>query len=149
MRFFSRLRRSWLRPTAEHVSAFGQHRKFLPRARKTSRTHGRFSVLFPYYRSSLGHREVRWKRLSVRLRPEAPKSARLYQHRGGVRWVKGTIQLGNNTISAWHRQRDDPPGQSQGMFVIQYCTFCRWLLSDQGSESGSQGGTALKLAFLL
>ena len=38
--FFSRLRRSWLRPTAEDVSAFGQHRKFPPHARKTSGTHG-------------------------------------------------------------------------------------------------------------
>lgn len=26
------------------------------------------------------------------------------------------------------------------MFVIKYRTFCWWLLSDQGSESGSQGG---------
>ena len=31
---------SWLRPTAEDVSAFGQHRKFPPRARKTSGTQG-------------------------------------------------------------------------------------------------------------
>ena len=34
------LRRSWLRPTAEDVSAFGQHRKFPPYARKTSGTQG-------------------------------------------------------------------------------------------------------------
>ena len=33
--------RSWLRPTAEDVSAFGQHRKFPPHARKTSGTQGR------------------------------------------------------------------------------------------------------------
>ena len=39
-RFFSRLRRSWLRPTAEDVSAFGQHRKFPPQARKNSGTQG-------------------------------------------------------------------------------------------------------------
>lgn len=26
------------------------------------------------------------------------------------------------------------------MFVIKYRTFCWWLLSDEGSESGSQGG---------
>ena len=39
-RFFSRLRRSWLRPTAENVSAFGQHRNFPPHARKTSGTQG-------------------------------------------------------------------------------------------------------------
>ena len=39
-RFFSRLRRSWLRPTAEDVSAFGQHQKFPPHARKTSGTQG-------------------------------------------------------------------------------------------------------------
>ena len=39
--FFSRLRRSWLRPTAEDVSAFGQHRKFPPHARKTSGTQGK------------------------------------------------------------------------------------------------------------
>ena len=39
-RFFSRLRRSWLRPTAEDVSAFGQHRKFPPHARKTSGAQG-------------------------------------------------------------------------------------------------------------
>ena len=39
-RFFSRLRRSWLRPTAEDVSAFGQHRKFPPHARKTSGIQG-------------------------------------------------------------------------------------------------------------
>ena len=32
--------RSWLRPTAEDVSAFGQHRKFPPHARKTSGTQG-------------------------------------------------------------------------------------------------------------
>ena len=31
---------SWLRPTAEDVSAFGQHRKFQPQARKTSGTQG-------------------------------------------------------------------------------------------------------------
>ena len=31
---FSLLRRSWLRPTAENVSAFGKHRKFPPHARK-------------------------------------------------------------------------------------------------------------------
>ena len=37
-RFLSRLRSSWLRPTAEDVSAFGQHRKFLPYARITSGT---------------------------------------------------------------------------------------------------------------
>ena len=37
-RFLSRLRRSWLLPTAEDVSAFGQHRKFPPHARKTSGT---------------------------------------------------------------------------------------------------------------
>ena len=30
----ARLRRSWLRPTAEDVSAFGQHRKFPLLARK-------------------------------------------------------------------------------------------------------------------
>ena len=50
------LRHSWLRPTAEDVSAFGQHRKFPPRARKTSGTQGRtlagcqriFSFLFCY-----------------------------------------------------------------------------------------------------
>ena len=34
-------RRSWLRPTAEAVSALGQHRKFPPHARKTSGTQGR------------------------------------------------------------------------------------------------------------
>ena len=34
------LRRSWLRPMAEDVSAFGQHRKFLPHARKTYGTQG-------------------------------------------------------------------------------------------------------------
>ena len=50
-RFFSRLRLlvaspargfacSWLRPTAEDVSAFGQHRKFPPHARKISGTQG-------------------------------------------------------------------------------------------------------------
>ena len=39
-RFFSRLRRSWLRPTAEDVSAFGQHWKLPPHARKTSGTQG-------------------------------------------------------------------------------------------------------------
>ena len=33
-------RRSWLRSTAEEVSAFGQHRKFPPHARKTSGTQG-------------------------------------------------------------------------------------------------------------
>ena len=38
--FFSRLCRSWLRPTAEDVSAFGGHRKFSPHARKTSVTQG-------------------------------------------------------------------------------------------------------------
>ena len=32
--------RSWLRPTAEDVSAFGQNRKFPPHARKTSGTQG-------------------------------------------------------------------------------------------------------------
>ena len=32
--------RDWLRPTAEDVSAFGQHRKFPPHARKTSGTQG-------------------------------------------------------------------------------------------------------------
>ena len=32
--------RSWLRPTAEDVLAFGQHRKFPPHARKTSGTQG-------------------------------------------------------------------------------------------------------------
>ena len=39
---FSRLRRSWLRLTAkfEDVSAFGQHRKFPPHAKKTSGTEG-------------------------------------------------------------------------------------------------------------
>ena len=31
---------SWLRLTAEDVSAFGQHRKFPPHARKTSGTQG-------------------------------------------------------------------------------------------------------------
>ena len=31
---------SWLRSTAEDVSAFGQHRKFPPHARKTSGTQG-------------------------------------------------------------------------------------------------------------
>ena len=31
----------WLRPTAENVSTFGQHRKFPPHARKTSGTQGR------------------------------------------------------------------------------------------------------------
>ena len=39
--FFSRLRRSKLRPTAEDVSAFSQHRKFPPHARKTSGSQGR------------------------------------------------------------------------------------------------------------
>ena len=39
--FFSQLRRSWLRPTAEDVSAFGRHRKFPPDERKTSGTQGR------------------------------------------------------------------------------------------------------------
>ena len=34
------LRRSWLRPTAEDVSAVGQHRRFPPHARKTSGTQG-------------------------------------------------------------------------------------------------------------
>ena len=38
--FFSRLRRSWLRPTAQDVSAFGQHRKSPPHARKTTGTQG-------------------------------------------------------------------------------------------------------------
>ena len=32
--------RLWLRPTAEDISAFGQHRKFSPHARKTSGTQG-------------------------------------------------------------------------------------------------------------
>ena len=32
----ARVRRSWLRPTAEDMSAFGQHRKFPPHVRKTS-----------------------------------------------------------------------------------------------------------------
>ena len=31
----------WLRPTAEDVSAFGQHRKFPPHARKTTGTEGK------------------------------------------------------------------------------------------------------------
>ena len=35
-----RVGRSWLRPTAEEVSAFGQHPKFPPHARKTSGTQG-------------------------------------------------------------------------------------------------------------
>ena len=34
----------WLRPTAEDVSAFGQHRKFPLHARKTSDTQGNLSV---------------------------------------------------------------------------------------------------------
>ena len=42
----SRLRRSWLRPTAEDVSAFGQHRKFPPHARKTSATQGTRTLAF-------------------------------------------------------------------------------------------------------
>ena len=46
-RFFSRLCRSWLRPTTEDVSAFGQHRKFPPQARKTSGTQGTKNVLQP------------------------------------------------------------------------------------------------------
>ena len=53
--FFSRLRRSWLRPTAEDVSAFGQHRKFPPHARKTSGTQGRFwGTLSQNYRRLYG-----------------------------------------------------------------------------------------------
>ena len=39
--FFSQRRHSWLGPTAEDVSAFAQHRKFPPHARKTSDTQGR------------------------------------------------------------------------------------------------------------
>ena len=38
--FFSRFRRSWLRPTAKDVLAFGQHRKFPPHVGKTSGTQG-------------------------------------------------------------------------------------------------------------
>ena len=38
--FFSRFRRSWLRPMAKDVSAFGQHRKFPPCVRETSGTQG-------------------------------------------------------------------------------------------------------------
>ena len=51
--FFSRLRRSWFRPTAEDVSAFGQHRKFPPHARKTSGTQGSIlsicDIIFYYF----------------------------------------------------------------------------------------------------
>ena len=55
---FSRLRRSWLRPTAENVSAFGKHRKFPPHASKTSGTQGN---LWPFNGS--GHWS--WSTLSV------------------------------------------------------------------------------------
>ena len=55
---FSRLRRSWLRPTAENVSTFGKHRKFPPHPRKTSGTQGN---LWPFNGS--GH--WNWSTLSV------------------------------------------------------------------------------------
>ena len=55
---FLRLRRSWLRPTAENVSAFGQHRKFPPHARKTSGTQGN---LWPFNGSGYWN----WSTLSV------------------------------------------------------------------------------------
>ena len=54
-RFLSRLRSSWLRPTAEDVSAFGQHRKFPPQARITSGTQRTcffvflFLYVFPFF----------------------------------------------------------------------------------------------------
>ena len=55
-RFFSRLRRSWLRPTAEDVSAFGQHRKFPPHARKTYGTQGSTTIETCWIESiNLGH----------------------------------------------------------------------------------------------
>ena len=43
-------RRSWLRPMAEDVAAFGQHRKFRQQARKTSGTQVSHDLLLAYYR---------------------------------------------------------------------------------------------------
>ena len=49
-RFFSRLRRSGIRPTAEDVSVFIQHRKFPLHARKTSGTQGTSSGIRKTFR---------------------------------------------------------------------------------------------------
>ena len=44
----TRAKASRLRPTAEDVSAFGQHRKFPPHARKTSGTRGKVKKIVRY-----------------------------------------------------------------------------------------------------